>query len=337
MTQKEFDELLLRYRNEQTTSEENKIVDKWFQSMIEQNSELLDEADARKLKLWNKLDKHIEGSRKGKIISFNWDIAMISRVAAIIVFVSTVIFFAVDRFGENNDATPALTHQYQNTKGSIQEIKLADGSIVWLEPGSTLGHSDFTDQKREVHLVGEAFFEVARDESRPFFVVSGDVVTKVLGTSFRVTSYPHQENVSVVVKTGRVSVTAKVRDNSGDEKQQEIIITPNQQVIYDRTREQVTQALVEDPEIIEAEPSLKMRYTNVPAIRIFEDMKKTYGINIQFDPNVLSGCTVTVDLSGESLYESLDIVCHTIRAGYEIGATAISIQSDGCNTPNVQP
>ena len=68
---------------------------------------------------------------------------------------------------------------------------LSDGTKVYLNAASELKYPvQFDSKKRQVHLSGEAYFEVAKDECRPFFVQAGDVRIRVLGTSFNVTSYP---------------------------------------------------------------------------------------------------------------------------------------------------
>ena len=99
------------------------------------------------------------------------------------------------------------------------------------------------EHKREVHLEGEAFFEVAHDTLRPFFVYTGNITTKVLGTSFTVSA---RENVVFVeVKTGRVSVTQTTQKSASPRHTltEEIILTPNQKAVYNG--QQILMAIVE--------------------------------------------------------------------------------------------
>src|SRR5690606_40982760 len=79
-------------------------------------------------------------------------------------------------------------------------IILADGSKVTLYPGSEIRYtSDFNIFTREIHLKGEAYFEVASDKNKPFLVYANSVVTKVLGTSFLVKAKENETDVEVLV------------------------------------------------------------------------------------------------------------------------------------------
>lgn len=93
-----------------------------------------------------------------------------------------------------------------NTEAAPMKIALPDGSRVWLNTGSELSYPE-TFEPRQTRLSGEAFFEVARDPLHPFTVTSGEVETRVLGTSFNIKAYADQP-VEVAVRSGRVAVSA---------------------------------------------------------------------------------------------------------------------------------
>lgn len=101
---------------------------------------------------------------------------------------------------------------------------LADGTIVKLNADSKLiVPENFSADRREVSLQGEAFFDVARDEARPFIIHTKDIDVEVLGTSFNVRSYTNEEPSVVAVATGKVAV-------SGDDQRE--TLTPGQRVAY---------------------------------------------------------------------------------------------------------
>lgn len=92
--------------------------------------------------------------------------------------------------------------------GQIRVVKLADGSKVWLNPGSTLivpTNLDQTDIRR-VRLWGQAFFEVAKDAEHPFVLEMGDIGLKVIGTSFNASNYKEDPTIDVVLKEGKVTL-----------------------------------------------------------------------------------------------------------------------------------
>src|SRR5690606_37685879 len=89
---------------------------------------------------------------------------------------------------------------------------------------------------REVKLTGEAFFEIKKDESRPFLVYAQGIVTKVLGTSFNIRARQGDEKIIVDVKTGKVAVFREKNSN-----EEPYLLTPNQQVVYDLNSDKIVQ------------------------------------------------------------------------------------------------
>ncbi|MBR07327.1 MAG: hypothetical protein CMP48_06535 [Rickettsiales bacterium] len=90
-------------------------------------------------------------------------------------------------------------------KGQKLSFRLTDGTLVKLNSNSSLSY-DFSDTNgiRKVRLTGEAFFDVARDEARPFIIETDELEVSVLGTSFNVNT--SRENRLVAVKSGKVKV-----------------------------------------------------------------------------------------------------------------------------------
>jgi len=93
--------------------------------------------------------------------------------------------------------------------GRHERLVLPDSTVVIVNAGSHIEYPlSFTDSIREIHLDGEAFFEVTNNPEQPFIVTSGVLRTKVLGTSFNVRCYKEDETQTVLVATGKVQVNA---------------------------------------------------------------------------------------------------------------------------------
>ena len=89
--------------------------------------------------------------------------------------------------------------------GNRSTVLLADGTKVWLNAGSRFIYpSRFTDKNREVFLVGEAFFDVAKNEEKPFLVKTPDIKIEVVGTSFNLSAYPEENIVQTVLTEGSI-------------------------------------------------------------------------------------------------------------------------------------
>jgi len=114
--------------------------------------------------------------------------------------------------------------------GQKGKVLLSDGTTVTLNSGTKIKYpSVFNDQVREVYLEGEAYFEVARNKSRPFLVHSGKLTVKVLGTSFNLKSYPDENRIETTLVNGSVKIL-EGRDGRSNEI---ATLSPNEQAVYD--------------------------------------------------------------------------------------------------------
>lgn len=224
-----------------------------------------------------------------------------------------------------------------NTTGTIIRIHLSDGSIVSLEGNSRLKyHKDFEDNPfRKVYLTGEAFFDIAKNPQQPFFVYTNGVVTKVLGTSFRVKAYDNEKNIMVSVNEGKVSVySEKIQEkkqNTFEPEVNGVVLTPNQQVLYERADDSFNKSLIENPKIIkEVALPFKFGFEEAPVKEVFDVLQEAYGVEMIFDEEVMQNCYLTAPLGDEPLFEKLKIVCRTIGATYELIDAKIVISSKGC-------
>lgn len=135
-----------------------------------------------------------------------WKYLKVAAVLLPFIIASILLLFYRDVSNEQNAPVSELIEKH-NPKGQKLTIFLSDGSRIKLNAESKIWYQKrFADDKREVYLEGEAFFEVTHDENRPFIVHAGNLETKVLGTSFNIKAYPDDSHINVAVKTGRVSV-----------------------------------------------------------------------------------------------------------------------------------
>jgi transmembrane sensor len=217
-----------------------------------------------------------------------------------------------------------------NSSSAVEEHRLPDGSLIKLNPNGTIEYTArFDAATREVKLIGEAFFDVTKDKTRPFIINAHDVMVKVLGTSFSISANENDPEVKVAVKTGRVSVSRPANDAPGPH---EVILTPNQQVIYNMVREDFSKQIVATPQIILATPTIfHMEYDAAPVNEIFQVLQKNYGIDILYDEKVLSSCALTTRMEEEGFYERIEIICQAIGATYEVQDAKVLIKSAGCH------
>lgn len=106
----------------------------------------------------------------------------------------------------------------ETPKGGMWQVKLPDGSSVWLNAASSLTYPlSFSDgQNRVVELKGEAYFEVAKDALHPFIVKTARQEVEVLGTHFNINSYPDENAVKTTLLEGSVRVKANQKEREAE-------------------------------------------------------------------------------------------------------------------------
>lgn len=112
--------------------------------------------------------------------------------------------------GNQQAGTGKLTYNtLTNPRGSqVINMALSDGSRVWLNAGSSMTYPvAFESNQRKVSVTGEAYFEVAHDAARPFYVTKGNIEIKVLGTHFNVNAFDHEKDMKVTLLAGSVRVS----------------------------------------------------------------------------------------------------------------------------------
>jgi ferric-dicitrate binding protein FerR (iron transport regulator) len=121
--------------------------------------------------------------------------------------------------------------------GSKSKIILPDGSEVWLNAGSSLRYeNNFNKDKRDVSLVGEAFFTVTTNKEKPFIVNTKGMVVRAFGTEFNVKSYPEEKSESAILVEGKIDVEIK---NTG--KESDIFnLKPNERLVLRSEKVEIT-------------------------------------------------------------------------------------------------
>jgi len=232
------------------------------------------------------------------------------------------------------DKHPETTIEKINTSDTVLLVLLPDQSRVELHAGSALSYTAATfNNKREVHLRGEAFFDVTKMPAAPFLVYTKNMVTKVLGTSFRVKEFPGDKKASVWVKTGKVSVYKQQVFSNTDAASKQldgVIVIPNQQVTYDLSTMQLTKNIIDKPVLLEKTVDEIFSFHSTPLKEVFATLEHAYGIQVMYDETMISSCSLSVNMGNENFYEKLELICKAINASYESIDGSIFITSHGC-------
>lgn len=222
--------------------------------------------------------------------------------------------------------------KYTSNKDSSKVI-LPDGSTVILSKNTTLSffyRADSGFLRREAILSGEAYFDITKNPKQPFIVYTPRLTTKVLGTSFTITSYPNTKSATVQLHTGKVSVYKNEDlDNTfaNPENWGGVLLVPNQMVTYSDDNRRLAKSLINNPVVVLKE-SDSFTFSNTPVSNVFDTLSRCYNINIVYDENIFNNCTLTVSLGGESFFQKLQVICKSTQSKYEIIDGNVIISKD---------
>ncbi|MCE5345422.1 MAG: FecR domain-containing protein [Bacteroidales bacterium] len=210
--------------------------------------------------------------------------------------------------------------------GKRSVIELEDGTKVWLNSGSVFAFPDhFTENKREVFLKGEAYFIVAHNESKPFFVKINELDIKVLGTSFNVSAYDNDKDIQTVLVEGKVTISGNSLFGFNEK---ETVLKPNQKAVF--TKEGKTLFVSDEPDVsiytAWVEGWLPFEKDNL--LNVFNRLERYYNVKFIYDKSFSSDGLISgkLDLK-DSISDVLTALSGLSKISYEIENGNIYIES----------
>ncbi|MDR1601180.1 MAG: FecR family protein [Tannerella sp.] len=183
---------------------------------------------------WTKVSHAIRRHSSGRIRRLA---QRLSRYAAVFVLAFGTGLAAMYFYHSRQEEMETTENEVHYTEftipyGAKSMITLPDSSSIWMNAGSKLRYSsDFNQTGREVFIEGEAYFNVAKNAEKPFFVKTSAVTLKVLGTSFNIKAYPEENSVETTVESGSVQVLRNVEGLLSDR----LILTAGQKATVIRS------------------------------------------------------------------------------------------------------
>lgn len=195
---------LLQYIQGESSQEEKEEIARWIDADEKNREDFLILRNVYEATLWNDIEKteKKQPAPKKKI----YYIREFSKIASVFLLaLGCFHFFSPSR--QKVELPPISMQTVYVPEGQRAEIMLVDGTKVWLNAKTSLTFPNlFTDNQRNVILNGEAYFDVAHDESKEFIVTASDYNIKVLGTEFNVKSYIQYNIFETALLKGSVEV-----------------------------------------------------------------------------------------------------------------------------------
>jgi len=175
--------------------------------------------------------------------------------------------------------------------GKKSVIRLSDGTMVWLNAGSQLIYpSVFLRDKREVVLIGEAYFDVTENQSKPFIVRTSSLAVTVLGTKFDVSAYPEDQFVDAILESGSVSL--EVTGKSFLNRNKKILLKPNQKGSLNRQDGMMNLSEVDVSQYISWKDGM-LKVEREDLIRVLKKVERYYNIHIELRDPLAGGFLIS--------------------------------------------
>lgn len=174
------------------------------------------------------------------------------------------------------------TRTVRTPKGGQFAVVLADGTKVWLNAESSITFpTQFNQKIRQVDITGEAYFEVAKQEDKPFLVHTRQQTVKVLGTHFNINAYPERGRVQTSLLEGRVAVLAGGR---------QIYLHPGEMSLWDEKKGGLDVEKIIGIENLLAWKDGMFSFDNSNITEIMQMLSRWYDIDVTFEKADYSDC-----------------------------------------------
>jgi len=276
----EFKKLAEKYTHKKVNSQERLAMDIFFSKMQEANKNVLVPISSEKReKLFYNIQQNLTIKRKRIPLKKYLAMAAAGFTTLLMLGFFTGMF--------SNNYTTIIAE-----KGEKKEIKMDDGSVIFLNGNSSITYENNFTEERTVKLQGEAFFKVARDAAHPFTIKSKDLETRVLGTSFNIKSYKDQVPM-VSVNTGKVEVIPLKNP------EYKVILTKDQQASFKENRKpKISKG---DSRDFNAWTRKMIILKNTSLEHTAKIIENWYDVNIQFADDSLKQLKITGKFNDEKL------------------------------------
>lgn len=219
-----------------------------------------------------------------------------------------------------NPHTEKFTAKYVGGDGIMADkVELPDGTIVTVASNTTFFYdSDYGKKDRVVHLEGEAYFDVAKQKSKPFIVKVKNQSIEALGTKFNVMAYPSDSLLTTTLVEGSVRLTT-------GNNAKETVLKPNQQLTYNNIRNVIEIANV-DASRFTSWTTGYYYFSQQTLKAIFYKLSHVYGITFDVKSEDLNKKIFTGTFyRGQSVNNILEVISLSIPIKYEINDRVVII------------
>lgn len=214
----------------------------------------------------------------------------------------------------------SIFNTLQIPRGGEYFLTLADGTEVWLNAETEIRYPvQFTGDKREVYLDGEAYFTVTPDKAKPFVVISSHASVSVLGTQFNLRAYPDEPTVSTTLVSGSVIMQS-------EKYKQQIKLVPGEQGKLEIASANLSKQEV-NTYLYTVWKDGRFAFRDARLEDLFNILARWYDLSVFYLNPEAKDIRFTGDLNKTEDFESiLKIIEHNERVAFTVNKRTVSIQ-----------
>lgn len=210
---------------------------------------------------------------------------------------------------EPANVTPEREFILSAGKGEKASVNLPDGTIVHLNSCSQLTYTgNYGESHRHVSLTGEAYFDIAKNESLPFILKAGDMEIEALGTSFNVKAYREDNTIMTTLFSGKLRVA---------DQNEEVILFPRQYACLHKDTRTISMGLMNDVSSANSWINNEVMVSSAPLDEIIKMMNRMYKTPVRLQSDDLRKYHFSGTIKDGDLYNVLDIISITAPVKYE--------------------
>ena len=303
--------LFRKYLSNSATADEMKKLDEWIASNEDLNDWLENQVDdssaemdaEKQADILAKIHEKIAVQSKQKFVLPGWAKTVAAVALIVLMAVSAAIYF------RSNQPNMIQYAEIGALRGQKASVTLPDGTKITLNSESTLKYStNYNQSDRAVELVGEAYFEVAKNKKIPFVVKAGKLEIEAKGTAFNIKAYPTDNSISTTLTEGKIEVKTPL---------DVLNMIPNERMEYNNTDQTFRKLTLTDAVGSIGWLNDELSFENATLAEVVANFSRIYNIDIQFASESIKEQRFTGKINNNSLLSVLRIISFTSPIRFE--------------------
>jgi len=303
--------LFRKYLSNSATADEMKKLDEWIASNEDFHDWLENQVDnssaemdaEKQADILAKIHEKIAVQSKQKFVLPGWAKTVAAVALIVLMAVSAAIYF------RSNQPNMIQYAEIGALRGQKASVTLPDGTKITLNSESTLKYStNYNQSDRAVELVGEAYFEVAKNKKIPFVVKAGKLEIEAKGTAFNIKAYPTDNSISTTLTEGKIEVKTPL---------DVLNMIPNERMEYNNTDQTFRKLTLTDAVGSIGWLNDELSFENATLAEVVANFSRIYNIDIQFASESIKEQRFTGKINNNSLLSVLRIISFTSPIRFE--------------------